>query len=297
MNWPLFDILSSIHQGANCSTFMKKGFIQKILEKVLKWAPKCAMIPKRKSYLAKKSFPLGSNTSWLMQMRVDCTHWVNWKKAKFGIKQPNFKVIIDSFVGLKRALFAMCAIFVSVWYSFQEISGWLLLIFVEEKTVQPDRFYRDTLTLWIQSFYEIQTKLPFIDVWHGIVTSFRQQHVPSMLCSDALWSRQLCNCLDRPAWSSLEWGGVAGCQGQARADLHQEQGGLQGVHEVAPWEGEAGLASLPSKCCKNVATWFPRLLDHRGRRRRLQRVPQPHRHEDERGAWQKWGERQYSAKR
>ena len=86
------------HQGANCSTFMKKGFIQKILEKVLKWAPKCAMIPKRKSYLAKKSFPLGSNTSWLMQMRVDCTHCVNLKKAKFGIKQPNFKGIIDSFL-------------------------------------------------------------------------------------------------------------------------------------------------------------------------------------------------------
>ena len=50
MNWPLFDILSSIHQGANCSTFMKIGFISKIIEKVLKRAHNCAMRPERQSY-------------------------------------------------------------------------------------------------------------------------------------------------------------------------------------------------------------------------------------------------------
>ena len=50
-----------------------------------------------------------------MQQHVDCKHCVNSKKAKFGIKQPNFKgiAIIDSLLGLKTALSAMCAILLS----------------------------------------------------------------------------------------------------------------------------------------------------------------------------------------
>ena len=51
-----------------------------------------------------------------MQQHVDCKHCVNSKKAKFEIKQPNFKgiAIIDSLLGLKTALSAMCAILLSI---------------------------------------------------------------------------------------------------------------------------------------------------------------------------------------
>ena len=116
MNWTLFDILSSIHQGANCSTFMKIGFISKIIEKVLTQTSAQLCYETRTAILC-------SNTSRLMQMWVDCKHWVNSKKAKFGIRQPNFKdIILTLFLAWKW----LCLQYVQFFY--QIVSGNITLV-------------------------------------------------------------------------------------------------------------------------------------------------------------------------